>query len=145
MAVTAGLYGVPLKNLMDGTTNGVWDWDTDTIKIALHTDAPVMDTDDFFNDLTDTTGTGYTAGGATLGTKTATYDTASDQIRLDAADASWTTSTISAAYASVYKSTGTGSTSPLISWIDFGGTVSTTAGTFSIVFDATGIVVIDIT
>jgi hypothetical protein len=148
MAVTAGLYGVPLKNLMDGTTNGVWDWDTDTIKIALVTnaDAPVMDTDDFFNDVgTEITGTGYTAGGATLGSKTATYDTASDQVRLDAADASWTTSTLTARYAVVYKSTGTASTSPLISWIDFGTDVSTTAGTFQITFDATGIVVIDIT
>jgi hypothetical protein len=148
MAVTAGLYGVPLKNLMDGTTNGVWDWDTDTIKIALVTnaDAPVMDSDDFFNDVAnEITGTGYTAGGATLASKTATYDTATDQIRLDAADVSWTSSTLTARYAVVYKSTGTASTSPLISWIDFGTDVSTTAGTFAITFDSTGIVVIDIT
>jgi hypothetical protein len=44
-----------------------------------------------------------------------------------------------------YKSTGTGSTSPLISFLDFGADVSTTAGTFLITWDATGIVVIDVT
>jgi hypothetical protein len=45
----------------------------------------------------------------------------------------------------VYKSTGTGSTSPLISFLNFGADVSTTAGTFQITWDATGIVVIDVT
>ncbi len=145
-AVTALLYGVPMKNQYDGTA--VVDWDTDTIKTALLTAYTVnQDTHDFFDDVsgTEITGTGYTAGGATLGSKTATYDTATDQIRLDAADTTWTTSTLSATDAVVYKSTGTASTSPLIAAVDFGATVSTTAGTFQITWDATGIVVFDVT
>lgn len=147
-AVTAGQYGVPVKNQWDGTA--VTDWDTDTIKGSLHTAytyAP--DTHTFFADAgvssTEITGTGYTAGGATLGTKTATYDTATDQIRLDAADTSWTTSTLSATDAIVRKDTGVAATSPLIAGIDFGATVSTTAGTFQITWDSTGIWIHDIT
>ncbi len=145
-AVTALLYGVPMKNQYDGTA--VVDWDTDTIKAALLTAYTVnQDTHDFFDDVsaTEITGTGYTAGGATLGTKTATYDTATDQVRLDAADTTWTTSTLSATDAVVYKSTGTASTSPLLAGIDFGATVSTTAGTFQVTWDSVGICVWDLT
>ena len=146
MAVTAFLYGVPLKNHFAGSS--VWDWDTDTIKVALLTGhTPGQDTHDFFDDVSanEITGTGYTAGGATLTTSAPTYDTATDTIRMDATDTSWTTSTLSATHAVVYKSTGTGSTSPLIGLIDFGGTISTTAGTFQITWDSTGIVVFDVT
>lgn len=145
-AVTASQYGIPVKNQWDGTA--VTDWDTDTIKTALLTGYTInIDTHDFFDDVsgTEITGTGYTAGGVALASKTATYDTATDQIRLDAADSTWTTSTLSATDAVVYKSTGTASTSPLIAGIDFGGTVSTTAGTFQITYDSTGIHVTDIT
>jgi hypothetical protein len=39
----------------------------------------------------------------------------------------------------------TDATSPLMGLVDFGGTVSTTAGTFQITWDATGIIVIDVT
>lgn len=145
-AVTAFMFGVPVKNQYDGTS--VVDWDTDTIKVALLTAySENQDTHDFFNDASgaEITGTGYTAGGASLGSKTATYDTASDQTRLDAADTTWTTSTLSSTECVVYKDTGTGSTSPLIGFVDFGGTVSTTAGTFQITWDSTGIIVIDVT
>ena len=148
MAVTAAMYGVPLGNALVGTR--VWDWDTDTIKCALFTSTSnavsAFDTLDVFSDLTnEASGTGYTAGGATLTSPTKTYDTATDQVRLDAADTSWASSTITARMAVVYKSTGVGTTSPLIGYIDFGADVSTTAGTFQITWDSTGIVVIDVT
>lgn len=145
-AVTALLYGVPVKNQYDGTA--VIDWDTDTIKCALLTGYSInQDTHDFFDDVsaTEITGTGYTAGGATLASKTATYDTATDQARLDAADPSWASSTLSATDAVVYKSTGTASTSPLLAGVDFGGTVSTTSGTFQVTFDSLGVAVFDVT
>jgi hypothetical protein len=145
-AVTAGQFGIPIKNLLSGAN--LWDWDTDTIKCSLHTSTytPDIDAHDFFNDCTnEITGTGYTAGGATLTASAPTYDTATDQVRLDAADTTWTTSTLTARIAIVYKSTGTASTSPLISFVNFGADVSTTAGTFQITWDATGIFIIDIT
>jgi hypothetical protein len=55
------------------------DWDTDTIKVALTTSTytPNLDTHDYFDDITnEITGTGYTAGGATLASKTITYTAA---------------------------------------------------------------------
>jgi hypothetical protein len=146
MAVTGTLYGLWLKNQLGGS-NAI-DWDTDTIKVALTTSSytPDQDAHDFFNDVTnEVTGTGYTAGGTTITASAPTYDGTSDQIRLDATDASWTSSTITARRAVIYKSTGTASTSPLIAWVDFGADVSTTNGTFTIAWDSTGVVVIDVT
>jgi hypothetical protein len=46
--------------------------------------------------------------------------------------ASWSTSTITAYGAVYYKDTGTPSTSPVIAFIDFGGAIASTAGTFSL-------------
>jgi hypothetical protein len=146
MAVTATMYGVPVKNMWSGAN--VIDWDTDTIKVALTTSTytPDQDTHDFFNDVTnEITGTGYSAGGATLTSPTVTYDTATNQVRLDAADTTWTTSTLTARYAVVYKSTGTASTSPLIGYVNFGADVTTSAGTFQITWDSTGIARFDVT
>jgi hypothetical protein len=140
MAVTATVYGIPQKNQWNGAA--VIDWDTDTIKVALCTSSyvPDQDTHDFFNDVTnEITGTGYTAGGVTLTCSAPTYDTASNEIRFDAADPSWSSASFTARIAVVYKSTGTASTSPLICWIDFGTDQTVTAGTFTIVIDSTGI------
>jgi hypothetical protein len=146
-AVTASLYGVPLKNMLGGSS--VWDWDTSTIQCSLHTSYTAdFDAHDFFSDASasEVSGTGYTANGNTLTCSAPTYDTTTDQVRCDATDTSWTTSTISATDAVIWQNTaGATSTDPLIAGIDFGATVSTTAGTFAITFDSTGVVVIDCT
>lgn len=99
---------------------------TDTIKVALVTSTytPNQDTHDFFNDITNelTTANGYTAGGATLASKTVNTVTATNTIYFDAADVSWTASGGNIGpfrYSIVYKSTGTPSTSPLIGYIDW--------------------------
>lgn len=139
MAVTAKLYGLAVKSAF----NGEIDFDTDTIKVSLHTASyvPDQDTHQYFSSVTnEVTGTGYTAGGATLGTKTVTYTAGTNTLSLDAADTSWSGSTITARYAVVYKSTGTAATSPLIGYVDFGTDVSSTAGAFTITWDATGVV-----
>jgi len=140
MAVTAHFYGVPIKNQYNGSA--VVDWDSDTIKCALATSSysPDIDTHDFFNDVTnEISGTGYTAGGVTLTTPTVTYDTASNEIRLDADDAQWSSASFTCRYAIVYKSTGTGSTSPLICYVDFGADETVASGLFVITWDATGV------
>lgn len=144
--VTASLFGLQSQKQIDGSAPIVWS--SATIKLGLTTSAwtPNQDTHDFEDDVTnEVAGTGYTAGGVTLGSKTSTYDTASDQTRLDAADASWAGSTLTARRAFLWNDTaGAASTDPLIGWIDFGADVSTTAGTFQITFDATGIQVYDV-
>jgi len=134
------LYG----NFLKLALNKEVDWDTDTIKVALLSNAytPDQDAHDYFNDVSanEVTGTGYTSGGATLASKTITYDSGSNVITLDAADTTWSSSTITARYAVVYGSTGTSSTSPLIGYVDFGSDQSSSNGNFTITWDATGIV-----
>lgn len=134
------LYG----NFLLKALNKEVDFDSDTIKVALLTSSytPNQDTHDYFNDVSsaEVTGTGYTAGGITLASKTATYDSGTNVIVLDAADVTWSSSTITARYAVVYGSTGTSSTSPLIGYVDFGSDQSSTNGNFTITWDSTGIV-----
>jgi hypothetical protein len=134
------LYG----NFLLKALNKEVDFDSDTIKVALLTSSytPNQDTHDYFNDVSanEVTGTGYTAGGITLSSKTATYDSGTNVIVLDAADVTWSSSTITARYAVVYDSTGTASTSALIGYVDFGSDQSSTNGNFTITWDSTGIV-----
>ncbi len=65
------------------------------------------------------TGTGYSAGGATLASKTVTQNNTNDRGVSDAADVTWSASTITARGAVVYKDTGTATTSLLICYKDF--------------------------
>lgn len=142
MAVTANWYGLGLLGQYSTTAARRVDWVTDTIKVALATSSytPNQDTHDFFDDVTnEVTGTGYTAGGVTLGSKSTSFDATSNETRLIAADAVWTGATITARFAVVYKSTGTASTSPLLGYVNFGSDQSEAAGTFTITWDATGV------
>jgi hypothetical protein len=121
------------------------DWDSDTIKIALVTSAytPNQDAHDYWDDVSanEVTGTGYTAGGLALSSKTVSYDSASNVIVLDAADAVWAASTITARYAVIYDDAGaTNAQKVLVGYIDFGSDQSSTNGNFTVTFDATGIV-----
>lgn len=143
---TGKWFGLALRNQFNGTS--VIDWDTDTtIKVTLHTGAvPNQDTADFFDDISASevaAGGGYTTGGVTLaaGNRSVTYDTATNETRLLSTDnPSWTSATFSATWAAIWKDTaGAASTDPLIGYVDFGGTETVTAGTFTITWDATGV------
>jgi hypothetical protein len=133
-------FGVPVKNMYDGTD--VIDWNTDTIKVSLHTSTytPDRDADDYHNDATnEISGTGYTAGGQAISTPTVTFDSATDEIRLDADDPSWAASSFTARTAVWYKDKGGAATAdPLIGYLPFGSDVTVSSGTFSIACDATG-------
>lgn len=122
--------------------NGNIDLDTDTIKVALVTSSytPDQDSHDFFDDVTDeVSGTGYSGGGAALANKTVTQDNTNNRGVFDADDATWTTSTITARGAVLYKDSGVASTSPLICYFDFTSDKSSTAGDFTIQWNASGI------
>lgn len=87
------------------------------------------------------TGTGYTTGGQALASVTATLDnTTNDRTTLTATNPAWPTSTLSATGAVVYKHRGgAASADNLVSYIDFGGTVTSTSATFTITsFASTG-------
>lgn len=123
--------------------NGSIDLDTDTIKVMLVTSAytPNQDTHTKRSDITnEVSGTGYTAGGATLANKSVTVDNTDNESVFDADDVIWSTSTITARGAVLYKSRGGASSADeLIAYIDFGEDKSSGGGDFKIEWDAEGI------
>jgi hypothetical protein len=120
--------------------NGAIDLDTDTVKVMLCTStytpsASHAKRSDITNEVS---GTGYTAGGTAIGSPTVTNVSTTGVF--DGNDVSWTTSTITARYAVLYKSRGGASTADeLICVLDFTTDKISTAGTFSIVWSASGI------
>jgi hypothetical protein len=81
------------------------------------------------------TGTGYTAGGATLASKAFAIDTGSSSVCFTAGNPSWTGATLSNVYGDlVYDSTITGGTVAAqgMCFNYFGGAQSVTAGTFTV-------------
>ena len=135
------LYGQFLSQAL----NKEIDWDTDTIKVALLSNSytPDQDAHNYLDDVVsyEVTGTGYTAGGATLANKSNSYNSGTNVITLDADDVTWSSSTITARYAVIYDaSPATNATKPLIGYVDFGSDQSSSNGNFTITWDATGIV-----
>jgi hypothetical protein len=122
------------------------DLDTDTLKVMLCTSAytPDQDAHQYKSSVTnEVSGTGYTAGGATLAGVTVTYTGATNTLTLDAADPSWASSTITARTAVIYDSTpATDATRPLIAYLQSDVDISSSGGAFTITFDANGIATI---
>lgn len=140
MAVTAYQYGSVLLKAF----NKEIDFDSDQIKVALLTSAytPNQDSHDYFDDVSaaEVTGTGYTAGGATLTGKSMSYDGSTNKTKLTGATVQWPASTITARYAVLYDATqGAASAQALLGYIDFGANQSTSNTTFEIVWNAAGI------
>jgi hypothetical protein len=128
------------NSFKEGIADGTFDLDGDTLKIALFTSSYTPDaTDVVFADLSsEVSGTGYTAGGATL--SSVTWTRSGGTATLDAADPQWTTASFAARYAVVYKSgTANSLTNPLICLLDFGSDKTVTSGTFTVSFNASGI------
>lgn len=146
MAVTvSGLYGITLKAQIKGTATID---PTSSPKVAMFTNAitPNFDTDTAYGsapyNANEVSGTGYSAGGVVL--TTPVVNVSSGTIVYDADDASWSTSTIaSARCALIYGNTGAAKQAIVL--VNFGADYSTTAGTFTIVWNASGIYVIDYT
>lgn len=137
-AVTAFWYANGLKHMAQAA--GL-DFDTNVIKVMLTTVTyvPNQDTHEFKSSVTnEVVGTGYTAGGATLASKTITQT--NNVIALDAADTSWPASTITARRAVMYDDSGATDTAKvLILWVDFGQDEISSNGNFTIQWNAAGI------
>lgn len=124
--------------------NGAIDLDTDTIKVMLVTSSYTPDQDDHDkrDDVTNevANGNGYTTGGAELANKAVTADTTDNEGVFDADDLTWADSTITARGAVLYKSRGGASSADeLICYIDFGSDQISSAGNFTITWNAEGI------
>jgi hypothetical protein len=153
MTVHAYWYGLALAHAWGGVNAGdtqyFIDYLSDPIKVMLCTASytPSQDTHAFKSDVTgEVTGAGYTARGATLSSKTLGYTSATKVLKFaDAATLVWSGAVASsgspAAYAVIYKDTGTDSTSPLMGYVDFSGATaySNSTGTFTITWSSSGI------
>jgi hypothetical protein len=145
MTVTGKIYGLFFTAL----ANEEHDLLSDTLKCMLTTSSytPDQDTHDYKNDVSnEVSGTGYSAGGATLGSVSINYNTSTNKWVLDCADPSWTSSTITARCAVFYNSTGGGADSSrgLICYQLSDGDISTTNGTFTVQINASGLVEITV-
>ncbi len=113
----------------------------DTIKVALMATGHSASTaaDNAWADVSanEMAGTGYSAGGATLAGQTVTQGVSA---KFDGTDSVWTTSTFSAYYAVLYDDTLAGD--DLICSFDLGGVQTVTAGTFTINWNAAGIIIL---
>jgi hypothetical protein len=108
------------------------DLDTDTFKIALYTSSASLDaTTTAYATANEITGTGYTAGGATLtGGALASSGTTA---YADFTDPSWTSASFTANGALIYN---TSASNKAIAVLAFGGDFTVTTGTFTITFPA---------
>lgn len=115
------LFRPVLLGQWNGTPNGVFDLDSDVLKVSAHTDAyhPNLDADDFWDDTTnEVSGGGYTSGGAVLPGVTVVLS--SGTITFDAGDVVWQRSATGFTNARkfvIYRSTGVSNTSRLFSLI----------------------------
>jgi len=132
-AVCTSFKVLVLKGQMDFTAST-----GDTFKIALYTSSVTLgaSTTDYSatNEITNTSGTAYTAGGAALTSVTPVAD--STTAVCDFSDVSWTSASFTANGCLIYNTTtGTGTgTTDSVAAIAFGGDKTVSSGTFTIQF-----------
>ena len=114
--------------------DGQMDFSSDTsqtFKIGLYTSsADLSASTTAYSTTNEISGTGYTAGGNTL-TIASNSTTSGTTAFVDFSDTSWTSSSITARGALIYKS---GGTDPSIAVLDFGEDKSSVSGTFTVTF-----------
>lgn len=137
-------YGLFFKSAFAGEV----DLEGGTVKLSLHTASyvPNQDTHQYYSSVTnEVTGTGYTAGGATVDNVAVSYNTSTNVLSFDADNVSWDNATLTGAnqpqVAVLRLDTGTASTSPLIGFIDFGDDddYAPSNGTLTVQWSANGI------
>lgn len=148
MAVTAsGLFGLTQEKMMIDTAGISLESET-LVKLALITDAatPAFDTMDFYDDLSANEATGSSSHQTLTTTEVTIGSPAAGQLKYDAADAAWTSSTITSAMAAVaYLEAGTSAQDMLLCLLDFVTAVSTSSGTLTVQFAANGLYYLDYT
>ena len=147
MSITVNYYGLGMQDLVDTPR----DLEAVTCKMALVTSAytPNRDTHDFWDDVSANelaNGNGYTTGGVTLTNVLYSYDSASDQVRTDCDDISWTfTAGKTWLYGVLYVDTaGASSTDPVIALLTWD-TSQTVSTAYTLVIDPAGLLYIDTT
>ncbi len=132
MAITTAMCNTFKQELL----NGVHDLDTDTLRVALIKASPsgtygagTTNYSDVTGNTDEAVGTNYSAGGQELDSATITLSC--NTVFVDFADEVFTTLTISADGAIIYNAS---QANKAIATFDFGTTVTSTAGNFTVVF-----------
>ncbi|HML56606.1 MAG TPA: hypothetical protein PKC79_21110 [Solidesulfovibrio magneticus] len=129
----------------EGLGKGHFDLAADTVRCALLTSAYAPSAGHAtLADVaaSEATGAGYATGGQTLSGVAWTLSGLS--AALTAADPSWDEASITARYALIYVAkTVAGRTNPLVCLLDFGADRGVTGGTFSVRFDASGVLALE--
>lgn len=118
------------------------DFDTATFNVLLVSSIPSEANLDAWANRSDVTnevtGTGYAAGGIAQAFTLDAIDTTNNRQSVTYTNITngWTGATISAVGAIICKNSGSAATDTLLHFIDFGGTVTSTAGNFSITYTA---------
>lgn len=129
------------RNLPDHLARAAVNFASDSFKVLLVSSVPSeANLDAWVNrsDVTnEVTGTGYAAGGVAVTATVGAVDTTNNRVGVTFGNLApgWT-GTITAVGAIIYKSTGTASTDKLVQFVDFGGTVSSTAAAYNVTFSA---------
>ena len=137
--------GKEIPNIVYGINHFNLDLDTDDIYIALYTSSATLNatTDGYTtsNEISNASGSAYSAGGKQLTSVAVTEDTNSDSTTagsgiFDAADPEWTSASFTARGALIYNKTlgdASSNTRGAIAILDFGGDFTVSGGTFKIV------------
>lgn len=130
MAITQSLATSFKVQLMQGTQN----FSSNTFKIALYTSSatlgPTTTVYSATNEITNTAGSAYTAGGNTLTVSTVPTSSGTTAF-ISFANTSWTNATFTARGAMIYNST---NSNACVAVFDFGADKTVVDGTFTITF-----------
>lgn len=133
MAVTAKLFGLVYQSAF----NKEIDWDTDDIKAMLCTSAyvPNQDTHRYKSSVTnEVTGTGYTAGGIAVPTRSFSYNAGTNALTLAGGNLAFGTLTVTGIRQVIFynNTPATDATRPLIAYMDLGADQSPSGVAFNI-------------
>lgn len=130
---------VVYNDFKEQVLKGVHQLHAHTIKVTLHTGyTPNIDSHETWSNVSATeysTGSGYTAGGATLSSLSVTQDNTNDRALWDAGDVTWTSlgplSPATPSHAIIWNDTPTSPADPLIAYVVLG-TTATNGGDYTI-------------
>ena len=129
MAITSTITNSYKQEILSGTQAS-----GDTYQIALYTSLATLDASTTaYSSTNEVVGTNYTAGGATL--SGFTTGLSGSTAYLTFTNPTWSTSTITARGCLIYNSS---KSNKSVAAYDFGGDVTSTAGTFTVNFPAAG-------
>lgn len=129
MAITSGICNSYKQEILEGVHAS-----TDTYKVALYTSSATLSAaTTAYSATNEVSGTGYTAGGATLSGLSTGLSTSTAYLTFS--DPSWADSTITARGCLIYNSS---KSNKAVAVFDFGSDVSSVNGTFTVDFPAAG-------